>query len=669
MKAFIGRNLDEKDDVLINKIQKFIETFDIDCIGGERSESKPISQKVKERIEGCDIFVGVFTRDQVISSNGKVKHQKWHILRRKDAQAENRYSTSPWVIQESGFAIGRDRHLIFLIENGVVEFPELQGDMEYIPFEKEKIEDKWVNLSGMLNNITSSKEPEATVATEVEKDPDQKQPEQEIPPEAKDTRKDVTDDLLKAIHQDQNRDKAQEIFDKQIKPELKDEDERWEWQAYILRFSNTYGDREAFQELKELAKESKDNPEVLVQLACRYMDMGEQSLAITTYHFAISQSDLDNQKGVALARTCYANIAHCMTTDGDYEGAMLLLRKQLDKDYFREHKAKILYTMANISKEFDRIDRFFIYGEAALQIAPLESLIVDLRFDLALQYSKQDHAKLALLHYKKLLDIGSKTGANLNNLGVQYNRTGLKCKAINSYSEAMDKKEIFAIGNLAHKYLDGGFTKDAKLLLDKAIELEHEGSTNKRVITARQLLGNLTKEEDEKEKELLKDAEVQKEFRIKYSQAFLSNVQVTKNQIEGDWKTPEGIAKLTFNENTGSFQAIIRAEKQTLGSVFGAIALGLPKPAPTTVTTITTITGTIENLSIRFNKESKEEHQPSSLLGDAATSTTGLMVMAENMAYIEVMEKLKVDDMNYYRWERLPASADLAQIPESPQGS
>ena len=56
MKAFIGHNFNEKDDDLVGKIQEFIETFDIECIGGKRSESKPISQKVKERIESCDIF-------------------------------------------------------------------------------------------------------------------------------------------------------------------------------------------------------------------------------------------------------------------------------------------------------------------------------------------------------------------------------------------------------------------------------------------------------------------------------------------------------------------------------------------------------------------------------------------------------------------------------------
>lgn len=656
MKAFIGRNFDEKDNDLVEKIQEFIETTGIECIGGKKSESKPVSQKVKERIQECDIFVGVFTRDQVISSNGKVHPKKWGIFSRKVAQKE-RYTTSPWVIQESGFAIGHDKHLILLHENGVEQLPKLQGDMEYIPFERERIKDKWVNLSAMLNDIMRSKEPEATVATEVEKDPDQEQPEQEIRPEAKYTKKNVTDDLLKAIHQDQNRDKAQEIFDKHIKPELKDEDEGWEWQAYILRFSNTYGDREAFQELKELVKESKDNPEVLVQLASRYMDMGEQSLAITTYHSAISQSDLDNQKGVALARTCYANIAHCMTTDGDYEGAMSLLRKQLDKDYFREHEAKILYTMANISKEFDRIDRFFIYGEAALQIAPLDSLIIGLRFDMAYQYSEHEYAKLALLHYKKLVDIGRITGPILNNLGAGYNNAGLKCKAVYNYIEAIDNKSMISIGNLAHKYLNEGFTKDAKLLFDKGTELEKEGlSTHERIITARQQLDKLTKEEDKKEKELLEDAKVQREFRLKYSQAFLSDDQVIKNKIEGDWITPEGVAKLTFDENKGSFQAIIRTDNKITSNLIGALSIGLPAPAPTIVTTITKITGTIENLSSHFNKETKEESESSSILGGAATSTTGLMVIVENMSYIEVMEKLKVDDMKYYRWERQPIS-------------
>ncbi len=263
MKVFIGRNFDERDDALVEKIQEFIETYDIECIGGKRSESKPVSQKVKERIESCDIFVGVFTRDQVVSSNGKVHGKKWRIINRKVAQAKNRYTTSPWVIQESGFAIGRNKHLILLHENGVEQLPKLQGDMEYIPFEREKIEDKWVNLSAMLNDIKSSKEPEATVATEVEKGPDQVQPEQETHPKAKDTKADVLGVLLKAIHDDRDRDKAQEIFENQVASKLEDEDERWAWRAYIIRYDNTYGNMEAFQELKELVKESNDNPRVL----------------------------------------------------------------------------------------------------------------------------------------------------------------------------------------------------------------------------------------------------------------------------------------------------------------------------------------------------------------------------------------------------------------------
>ncbi len=150
--------------------------------------------------------------------------------------------------------------------------------------------------------------------------------------------------------------------------------------------------------------------------------MDEQATAIGIYESIIQNSDMGEEKGIASARYYFSCIARCMASIGDYEGAISLLKEQLGRKHFREHKAEILCTMAKISKNFGPIDLFFVYGEAALQIEPLSEGI---RFDLAYQYSEKGRRKLAFLHYKKLIDIGSTDGAHFNNLGVEYSHAGL----------------------------------------------------------------------------------------------------------------------------------------------------------------------------------------------------------------------------------------------------
>jgi hypothetical protein len=49
---------------------------------------------------------------------------------------EFRWKTSDWIIQEIGLAIGKELNLILLLEKGVESPGGLQGDIEYIPFDR-----------------------------------------------------------------------------------------------------------------------------------------------------------------------------------------------------------------------------------------------------------------------------------------------------------------------------------------------------------------------------------------------------------------------------------------------------------------------------------------------------------------------------------------------------
>ena len=102
MEAFIGHSFNDKDVEIVKKIKAHIESLDIECETGEKPQHGYVSEKIKKRIINNDIFVGIFTCDKKI------------LLENGQSSKEDFYTTSNWVIQESGFAIAENKKLIFL---------------------------------------------------------------------------------------------------------------------------------------------------------------------------------------------------------------------------------------------------------------------------------------------------------------------------------------------------------------------------------------------------------------------------------------------------------------------------------------------------------------------------------------------------------------------------
>jgi hypothetical protein len=85
---------------------------------GERPRANRISDKVKCLIEQQSIFAGIFTRRDKIA-----RKQEW--------------TTSAWFIDEKAYAVGLQKRLILLKEQGVNSIGGIQGDYEYIEFSRE----------------------------------------------------------------------------------------------------------------------------------------------------------------------------------------------------------------------------------------------------------------------------------------------------------------------------------------------------------------------------------------------------------------------------------------------------------------------------------------------------------------------------------------------------
>lgn len=56
------------------------------------------------------------------------------LLTKRSQLVEGGYTTSPWLLEEKGVALGSGKKIVLLVEDGVTAFGQLQGDWQRIHF-------------------------------------------------------------------------------------------------------------------------------------------------------------------------------------------------------------------------------------------------------------------------------------------------------------------------------------------------------------------------------------------------------------------------------------------------------------------------------------------------------------------------------------------------------
>jgi hypothetical protein len=116
---FIGRHFDENASLKYRKLSDFLTLIGFNIKEGEDYSSSSIPEQVKSRIESQDIFIALIT--------GNNSHE--------------------WIISETSYAHGKDKHIILIVENGSNFNPSILGnDLEQIRFSPECIEKSFHKL-------------------------------------------------------------------------------------------------------------------------------------------------------------------------------------------------------------------------------------------------------------------------------------------------------------------------------------------------------------------------------------------------------------------------------------------------------------------------------------------------------------------------------------------
>lgn len=136
----MGHSFLKKDRVLINSLKRILSSLGVVCDSGEKPEGGSVSMKVLERLQRNDIFVGVFTK------------------RSRLADSKN-WTTSSWVVEEKAAAIDKGKRLLLLVEEGVEEIGGLQGDYEYVRFNRSQFYESIPKIVDYIRSITVSDHP------------------------------------------------------------------------------------------------------------------------------------------------------------------------------------------------------------------------------------------------------------------------------------------------------------------------------------------------------------------------------------------------------------------------------------------------------------------------------------------------------------------------------
>jgi tetratricopeptide (TPR) repeat protein len=133
--AFVAHSFSERDERLVEQIKEFLSKLGLKCDSGKKPEPREISDKIKQRIQAAEVFVGIFTR---------------HLQ-----QEDGSFSASAWMVDEKATALAAGKRLLLFVENGVREFGGLQGDYEYIPFDRDNLAEALIHAIDYVLAITS----------------------------------------------------------------------------------------------------------------------------------------------------------------------------------------------------------------------------------------------------------------------------------------------------------------------------------------------------------------------------------------------------------------------------------------------------------------------------------------------------------------------------------
>lgn len=633
LKAFVGHSFDDEDEKVIRCFTDFFnslkDTVGLEWDHAQKAELKELSKKIREKMEGKNLFIGIFTRKDYRVEPDKLSKALWG--KRKCASDQDLvFGTSDWIIQESGYALAKNMIPLFLIEHGVKFNAGLQGHFEFVEFQRDKPEACFIKLNEIIGDFAKQMKPPvpeqtATIDTDIKKEKEKvEEPEEEKAPteSSYDSYLKQVADIRNAISRDRDLPKAKRLLQEFLQSEDDETKNYWWTKFYVWKIQAGYSD--SLQELEEFSKDNQsDSP--AYHLGTFYKEYERYTSA--AQQFLIASQRSEEKKG----KIDYIRMAaECFALDDKFDEAYdLLLNEFLDNDLDNTISHKLYQGLANVAKLKKDDNLFFALSEKALTFTPTDH---ETRFDLAFRYGEVDNDAAALYHYK-LLCQNNPNNSNWNNIGVAYKNLSMLAKGVDAYKVASDQyNETLSMANLAYMYINAGFLSEASEILQKA-KSQNDYHTN--VDKAVSQIGSVKENEKETEEKQLEVSGPARNFLVEYAETY---TRPFSGNVEGEWESKHSIIRLNVEGNKISG----RGEHEFTYGRLQALALRTPAVIKKGKELVE-LTGTISNRAINYEITiNRGANGSSTLLGGISTSEKkfrGLMFVSEDSQLIRAMEK------------------------------
>jgi tetratricopeptide (TPR) repeat protein len=523
------------------------------------------------------------------------------------------------VIQESGFALGRGKKVLLLIETSVdFPFTDLDADTEWIPFDRSNLSEIYTRLVSMISNLISAKLPAVPPTIQVS------------PPEEVQSAEDKSeeprrgeDHLRQTLHLLKQRDfeNADKEFEKLVAGAKADEGESDElkWRYNYLRLKAIRGHSASLRELENLVERQPDNVDARVSLSHYFCDFGDYSKAAQILIDGAENADMESK--VKMIRDAAENL----TKASQQDKALRILGDLISRITDPKQLQTAYLSMADVAKNQSDRDLESAALERVLDFDPSDSQV---RFRLAYLYGEMKKSNLAAYHYK-LHVRGSSEQVALNNLGIAYGELKLPGKEIESFEKA--DEEWLAKANLSHAYIDRGFLVEAEKLATEVTKADCDEIALKRAVGALSRISAMRSQENETEEKALLVAQRERTFRSAFAEALTSQVSTL---IEGEFDTPYG--RITFKHQGPQLLGEGTFEQQALASLFLRATGGT---STDTIVKRVRFKSNINGRSGRFIVDTEEEAKGTSFSFPKTTTSKGLLITAIDGESFEILEE------------------------------
>lgn len=661
IRAFVGHSFTEDDAEVVGKFLKYFEQLSrshprFSWEHAEAAEPKVLAEKVMALLSDKNALIAICTKRERVIEDGslnKMPLRSGFLKAREDAFS---WKTSDWIIQEIGLAKGKDLDLILLVERDVRQPGGLQGNVEYIPFDRTSPEKSFGKILEMITALSpkpsspSVTSPDtSSVPTEGEKGPEAAVDDKWRTPQPEWKRLDYESALWRMVIRE---DTAGITAIDQAYLETEDAahgDNRGSWEAYGEWVRLTFGKGGSLEKLKELAVAHPHSCETLEYLARGFARYQDYANAASTFEAAARETTDGSEVLRLMGRAAVAYARAEMPTAASATVSQMKTRVEASGNGELQ-LLKVLRELAEIAKEDEATVAVM---ERIVEIDPSDT---DTRFSLAYKHADFGNDDLALFHYLRIPYQERSAGA-WNNLGVAFDRFSLPAKSVDAYRKAEEMGETLAMSNLAQKFISAGFLPEAKKQCESALAIQ---DYHKNIGHALARLTELPDEETKKESELLDKAKPKSNFYRLFGRAATRR---EPNEITGSWAGPDCVLNVrllgTAFEAVGSYERPANALYAGLGlmGLSGGVATsGGSRPSRLQVK----YSGTLRGQAIEAHVTRTPEDASlavTSLLGSKEDETKVLMVLTDDGNELRVMESPRGSSPRFYTLKRQATNA------------